>query len=225
MLYSKHMKRTALALLLLPLAAFLFGFPAPAAAADCAALPQDKGQATAAFTSAAGTFAVWARLLPGSQNDDSVLLNIDDKYCGIVVGDSNNLKVGEFTWVNFKSGDQSNKITADLAAGAHTLAIAGREPNVGVDKIMVLADSCVPAGNGDNCAQSDVAAAPVTASSPTKTPNNTAAASPSSQPPAWQLIMVAALCGLVVVGLGVFFVTKRWPGWWRKILRRQGPTA
>jgi hypothetical protein len=217
------MKRTAFALLLLPLFTSLFGFSAPAAAAGCTTLPQDKGQATANFTSKAGTFAVWARLLPGSQNDDSVLLTIDDKLCGVVVGDSNSLKVGEFTWINFRDGNQANKITTELSEGTHSLTIAGRETNVGIDKLMVLADTCTPTGTGDNCAQSDVVAAPVTPATHEQGTASTATVPSKVQPPMWQLIAVCVFCGLVVIGLGLFFATKRWPGRWHKILRRKEP--
>jgi hypothetical protein len=136
--------------------------PRPASAA-CAALPSDKGQASYSLsTPTTATYRVWTRLYPASAGNNGIYMQIDNTYCNVVIGHNNAIPANTFTWVDYGNA-ASSKINAALNAGAHTIILAGYDPNVSVDKVLFLSDpSCVPSGDGSNC----TAAAPAAATQP-----------------------------------------------------------
>jgi len=65
----------------------------------------------------------------------------------------------QWEWTNNEDGVGSAEM--DLNAGNHNVTLAGLEENVGVDRVLFLADqACTPSGTGDNCADSDDTVAP-----------------------------------------------------------------
>lgn len=141
------------------------------ARAACAALPTAGGTAT--FTVSVpttGAYRFWAHLYSPSAGNNGIYLQVDDLYCQVKVGDSNSIPTGQFSWVDYQSGTPTNKINLSLTAGTHTVYMAGLDPGVGVDKIMLVSDlACVPTGDGSNC----VSAAPAPTSSATPRGNGT----------------------------------------------------
>jgi hypothetical protein len=148
------MTKRVLLVFLTSFVAALLLMPTHSVSAACPPSPTDKGQASMTLTVAkTGSYWFWARLYTLAQPQDSLFLNIDDKYCGIVVGDSNKMPANAFTWVNYQDGNNAKPILLDLSAGTHTVILSGREDGVGVDRLLFLADaSCLPTDTGDNCA-------------------------------------------------------------------------
>ncbi len=134
------------------LSAFLVvGITTPVSAA-CAGLPSDKGVATTSVSvSEAGTYRVWSRVQVPDTSNNSYYLEIGDTLCGVVVGDSG-IAANQWTWVDYRDGNSSNKISVNLSAGSHTIRMVGREDGVKLDRIILTKDTaCVPTGTGDNC--------------------------------------------------------------------------
>lgn len=132
--------------------------------AACATNSANLGTATGSFTiPTAGTYRVWSRIKPNSTtlSNNSYTLEVDNgsvaagsATCNITVGDAS-IPANTWTWVDYKDGNATSKINMTLTAGTHTYALFGRESGVGIDRVVFSADStCVPTGNGDNCANS-----------------------------------------------------------------------
>jgi hypothetical protein len=132
----------------------------PAATAACSVSPV-LGTVTLPTVSvaSAGTYKIWTRLRAADSTNNSVYLEVDGGNC-YKVGDSNAIAANTWTWVDYKNGSTSTKTTHTFAAGNHTIKVIGTEPNVGVDRIVLVGDqdSCVPdnvrsTGHepGDNC--------------------------------------------------------------------------
>lgn len=133
------------------IAAALAVFKTSSAQAACTALPTTYGSATTTVNiPATGVYTVWSRINAPDSTNNSYYLEVDDTNCGINVGDSA-IAANTWTWVDYKSGTTSNKVTMSLTAGAHTIKMIGREPSVKLDRILFLSDTCVPTGTGDNC--------------------------------------------------------------------------
>lgn len=105
-------------------------------------------------------------MAPDTTNN-SYLLEVDGTSC-YIVGDGA-IGANAWTWVNYKDGTATSKISQSLAAGSHTLKLIGREPSVKVDRVMAISDvNCTPDATGDNCASAVDSAAPtVSLASPT----------------------------------------------------------
>jgi hypothetical protein len=89
-------------------------------------------------------------IAPDTTNN-SFYLQIDGG-CAEIVGDSSTLPADSLTWVKYKDGNTATSITANLAAGNHTIKITEREGGVGIDKLILVTDAaCVPTGDGNNC--------------------------------------------------------------------------
>jgi hypothetical protein len=117
----------------------------------------------------AGTYTIWSRLLADAAANNAYYLQID---CGapITVGGAS-LTAGTWTWVNYKDGTSTSKITATLTAGSHTFNLTGKSPNLMLDRVIFASDAaCVPTGTGDNCA---AAATPTPSPGATPTPTTT----------------------------------------------------
>jgi hypothetical protein len=138
------------ALALATLTSLLYFAPAAPVAAACDSLPTDKGQATAKVAVVSdGQYALWMRLWQAKNDSDSLLLQVDAR-CPVIIGDAG----GEgFSWINYQNGDPKQDVQLGLNTGDHTFVMAGREAGVGIDKVMLIADGCIPEGTGDNCQQ------------------------------------------------------------------------
>ena len=137
-----------------------------ASSLDTAASTYGKATQTVVANSA-GTYRVWSRIDSPSSDANSYYLQIDNG-CPIVVGDSAQTPVNNWTWINYQNADTASTIDVSLTAGSHTFTYVGRETGVVVDKILALADTaCVPTGTGDNCAIVDTTAPLVSIVSPT----------------------------------------------------------
>jgi hypothetical protein len=122
------------------------------ALAACPAQYDGYGKLTGSFDiKTPGTYTVWSRIQPKSAGKDSFVLEIDGTTCGVVVGDNAALAANQWTWVDYRDATPTSKIKPTLTAGTHSYVIYGREDNVGVDKILFIADGCVPANTGTNC--------------------------------------------------------------------------
>lgn len=133
--------------------------PAPVKAA-CATLPTDKGVVTQTVNvSTTGTYKVWSRIMAPDTTNNSYYLEIDDTTCGVNVGDTA-IAANAWTWGDYKDGNTASKISVTLSAGSHTFRFVGKEPGVKLDRVLLLSDTCVPTGTGDNCATSGSDATP-----------------------------------------------------------------
>ncbi|HEY2003870.1 MAG TPA: hypothetical protein VGH44_02035 [Candidatus Saccharimonadia bacterium] len=136
-------------------------------AATCA-LPTDKGTASTTFSvPTSGAYRLWAHILAPSSSSNTFELDFDNDCPSISVG-GGTVTAGAFNWSGYTAGTV-NPIIVNLASGAHTLTIAGQAASVGVDRIMLTANTaCVPTGNGTNCQQGQVS----TGSSNSPVPSN-----------------------------------------------------
>lgn len=129
-------------------------------AAACSGTPPAEG-GTATFSMTVPTtttYRFWTRVYAPSEANNGAYLFVDGTHCRIV-GDSK-LTANQFTWVNYQEGDANNKLDLNLTAGEHKIVFAGLDEGVGIDKVLLLADTaCVPVGDGNNCAQDSSSAA------------------------------------------------------------------
>jgi len=115
----------------------------------------------------AGTYYLWNRILAPDTTNNSYYLQVDGG-CAIDVGNNSSIPAGTWTWVNYQDGNTGTKTSLSLTAGTHQVVLTGKQPNVGVDRILLLSDpSCVPAGTGDNCTTSTTIAPTVSITAPT----------------------------------------------------------
>lgn len=141
----------------LPILILVFGsilFRPQTAHAACPTLDTSNGTATQSITiTQAGTYTIWSRIKAPDSTNNSYYLEIDDAIiCGTNVGDSASIPANTWTWVDYKDGTSSSKITANLSLGSHTVRMVGREPGVQLDRVLFLLNPCTPTGTGDNCA-------------------------------------------------------------------------
>ncbi|HTB49228.1 MAG TPA: Ig-like domain-containing protein [Verrucomicrobiae bacterium] len=127
--------------------------PAGLAQAACANTPNASlGTSTQTVNvTSPGTYYVWSRILAPDTTNNSYYLQVDGG-CAIDVGDSASIPANTFTWVNYQNGTANSPISVNLTAGANQIVMTGREPGVGVDRVLFLGDqSCTPTGTGNNC--------------------------------------------------------------------------
>jgi len=120
------------------------------ASAACGGTPT-YGSATLKLTvPVTGTYTLWTHMNVPNTTNNSYTLEVDGNTC-YTVGDGG-LSANTWTWVNYKNGSTSSKITQNLTAGTHTLKAIGREANVKFDRILAVQDqNCKPTGTGENC--------------------------------------------------------------------------
>jgi len=127
------------------------------AASACSTTPTDKGIVTATISVPTdGNYKIWSRIKASSGGNDSYLLKVDG-LCLTIGNDGS--AADQWEWTNNEHNVGSANL--DLTAGNHNITLAGLEENVGVDRVLFLADQeCVPSGEGNNCADSDDTVAP-----------------------------------------------------------------
>lgn len=114
----------------------------------------------------AGTYRVWSRIKAPDTTNNSYYFQVDGG-CAYDIGDSTSIPANTWTWVNYQDGTASSAVSVTLTAGTHTLSYTGKEPNVELDKVMLLTDtSCVPTTFGDNCATTDTTSPTVALTAP-----------------------------------------------------------
>lgn len=142
----------------------------PTASAACLPTPPEAVYGKAAQTvnaPTAGTYRVWSRIKAPNTTANSFYLQVDNG-CTYNIGDAASTPVNSWTWVNYQDGSSAATVDVTLSAGAHTLTYIGREPDVQVDRVLILSDiNCVPTGLGDNCTISDNTAPVVSVVAPT----------------------------------------------------------
>lgn len=132
------------------------------AAADCAALPTDRGTVTSTVNiPATGSYRVWSRIKTADSTKNSFLMQADQAYCNVNIGGVS-LSANTWTWVDYYGGSTSQIVAMNLAAGNHTITMAGNADGVEVDRVIFTQDTnCVPTGTGDNCANPPDATPPI----------------------------------------------------------------
>jgi len=134
--------------------ALLFGNAMSIGSAQACAATPDSTKGTDTMTVSipqTGTYQLWSRVLAPDSTNNSYFLQIDGG-CAFNVGDSAGIPANSWTWVNYQDGTTSSPISMSLAAGTHQVVMTGREPGVGLDRVLFLSDiSCTPTGTGDNC--------------------------------------------------------------------------
>jgi hypothetical protein len=117
--------------------------------------------------STAGTYRIWSRIQVPDTTNNSYYLQVDGS-CAINVGDSSSIPANTWTWVNYQDGNSANLSSVDLTQGTHQVLLSVREKGVKVDRVVLAADTtCVPTGNGDNCANPDSTPPAVNVTAPT----------------------------------------------------------
>lgn len=106
------------------------------------------------------TYKFWSRIKPADTNNNAFYIEVDGGNCH-KVGDDSAVAPNVWTWINHgRTGTTNTVVQQSLSAGNHTLKLIGHEPNVAVDRVMLLevSDSCVPSNTrtassdpGDNC--------------------------------------------------------------------------
>jgi fibronectin type 3 domain-containing protein len=100
---------------------------------------------------AAGTYHVWSRVMAPDTTNNSYYLQVGSG-CAAVMGDSTSIPANTWTWVDYTNGSTASKFNATFAtAGVQNAVLTGKEAGVRVDRILLVADTCVPTGTGDNC--------------------------------------------------------------------------
>jgi hypothetical protein len=120
-----------------------------------------------ANVTASGSYRIWSRMAAASSTANSYFLEIDGSKCYTVGGSS----VPVYSTSQPFTNDASNwiaKTTAsqfvdvNLASGNHSVKIIGNSNGVLIDRLILTQDtSCMPTGNGDNCANPKDTVAPV----------------------------------------------------------------
>lgn len=120
--------------------------------------PTTYGQVKQSFSApSTGKYRIWSRIKAVDATNNAYYLQIDGG-CAYDVGDSNTIAAGSWTWVDYAGGNKSAYMDVNITAGPHQFTYTGKEPNVELDRVLVLSDlNCVPnpAGNGDDCANPD----------------------------------------------------------------------
>ncbi len=147
---------------------------------NCPSFNNSLGSATSIVdVSEAGKYRVWSRIKPTDSVNNSFYLKVGDE-CVVNVGDSSNTS-SDWNWVDYKDGNSENKIEVTLPAGSHVVTLYGKEPGVGVDKIIMTKKlDCIPEGLGTNC--SSLTSTPTLTTTPTPSPTFTVTPSPTRTP-------------------------------------------
>lgn len=91
-----------------------------------------------------GSYKLWVRTA-ASNSTNALSVQIDN---GQVLSMGGPTTSSDWTWVDFKNGDQANKAVMNLNAGEHTIKITGTNKGVKLDKFLLTNESCIPEGIG-----------------------------------------------------------------------------
>lgn len=91
-----------------------------------------------------GSYKLWVRTA-ASNSTNALSVQIDN---GQVLSMGGPTTSNDWTWVDYKNGDQANKTVMNLNAGEHTIKITGTNKGVKLDKFLLANEACVPEGIG-----------------------------------------------------------------------------
>lgn len=140
-------------ILLIIILSFIFIIKTDKASAQtsCPTLPTNTGKVTLATTTPAGTYRLWVRMKSADSTNNSFYIQINGG-CGILVGGSSQISSSNWTWVDYKDGNNTSKIDLNLTEGAHNIIITGNGNGVSIDKLQLTQDlACIPVDFGANC--------------------------------------------------------------------------
>lgn len=193
------------------------------ASAACG-ITTELGRSTSSITiTQAGIYKLWFRIKPADKTNNAAYVQIDNGTC-FKVGDSSSMTPGSWTWVNYgQTGSTQSQISNNFTTGSHTLAVIGNEPNVQIDRSIILtkSDNCIPSnqhiGNnepGDNC---------LSATNSTSIPNSANSSSSSPEAEATEkakinsskrvnktnksLHLTLSAAGLIIILSSIFIIT------------------
>ena len=99
-------------------------------------------------------YSIWVDIKVPSTTANSILLDMDGTNC-YNVGGAASITPGTWTWVNYQNADQTQVMQQSLSQSTHTATLIGTQPGVAVSELLFLGDpTCVPVGDGSNCASS-----------------------------------------------------------------------
>lgn len=161
---------------------FAVPLPVSAQAQACAVLPDTYGRITLPKADSPVTvtqqteYTIWIRMrVKDAAHKISVSVDSTDSAatCGVEMGGGT---ANEWTWVKSKlaGGDFKATIPANSNVKVQIAGLSS-SPNVDIDKVMLVSDSCVPSntapGYGDNCTETTPTPTPTVGPSTTPTPN------------------------------------------------------
>lgn len=95
------------------------------------------------------TYKIWVRMNAPDANNNAVQLQVDSGTA-MKVGDGG-LTPNTWTWVDWKNGNTSDKVTTALSAGTRKITLTGIEPGVKIDRVLITDETCQPTGTGEEC--------------------------------------------------------------------------
>lgn len=178
------MKKLRVGLSFIVLVALIsIGFTEKTYAAACSP-SADYGSASYTIPTlpATGEYTIWSRINVPDTTNNSYFVEIaqgSTKTC-YKIGDSSAITPNTWKWINYQNGSTTSaaKFTFTATTG-YTMRLVGAEPNVKLDKVMFISDSCVPkdSGFGDDCGNS------VTTSPNPSTPTGSSGGTVTVPPP------------------------------------------
>jgi hypothetical protein len=119
---------------------------------NCASLPTTYGSASSSVNvTSTGTYHVWARVMAPDTTNNSFYFQSDNS-CGVLMGDSSSISPNTWVWVDYRDGNSATKNDISYSTtGSHNIILTGNEPGVKLDRVLLLSETCVPTGTGDNC--------------------------------------------------------------------------
>lgn len=108
-----------------------------------------------------GTYRLWVRMNAPDATNNAISVDVsngNDSYCGIKVGDNSLMATNSWQWVNYQNGTSTSYVdlalnTAGTGNTSYQVVVTGLEPDVGVDRILLVSDlSCIPTSiDGSEC--------------------------------------------------------------------------
>lgn len=124
--------------------------PPSASAAVCGSEPTSTtGRSSQEITvPATTTYTIWSRIKAPDANPVEYSVYVDGQC--FTIGQTAQTP-NTLTWVDYENGSSIDKATISLSAGSHTLVLTAGTEDLELDRVMLLSDSCIPTGTGDNC--------------------------------------------------------------------------
>ncbi|MCA9348158.1 hypothetical protein KC867_01990 [Candidatus Saccharibacteria bacterium] len=117
-----------------------------------------------------GEYTIWSRIMIPDAKSNSFGMSINNGTCINIGG--NQITPNQWTWINYKSTAQTDKVIQNFNTGLQSLSLVGTQPGVKIDRILAVNNSgpakgCTPAGTGENCMlETDTSAPTVSIISP-----------------------------------------------------------
>ncbi len=119
--------------------------------ASCSQLPTNLGIVTMEINApSSATYRLWSRIIAPTKAQSSFYVQLDNDCSVKIGGNLDSSKFNKWTWIDYKNGSTADKADFKIKKGKHTLKIAGDVTGLGLDKITLLKNDCVPNTNGEN---------------------------------------------------------------------------